>query len=357
MHSLPENFYIPKWLYRRWIWHAAFWGIYLSLQAFEEVSQDSWSYKDYWKVALISYIVALIDIYFTTFLSVPYLFYRKKYLLFAVACVSTAIFSGYFNVFLWNLLSPQLSFGSLTPEELKPKPLDGISIYILLVLLAGTLKVSKDLLIAAQKKADLAAQNMKGELIALRNQISPHFLLNSLNTIYGLSLTEPKSVPSTVLMLSDLLRFSLYETKTDQIELSKEIDFLLDFIELQRMRASEKLEVNIDIADEWPKPEFEIAPLLMLIFIENGFKYAHQNALGERFLNISIQLDKQNTSLLKMQCENSYSEIEIKTLGGFGLDNARRRLELLYPNRYRLDIQNEASKWRVFLEINLQPEI
>jgi LytS/YehU family sensor histidine kinase len=260
------------------------------------------------------------------------------------------------NIFgstLWYFLCPHFVHKTVNSQDLKPTLLDGISISFLLVLFATSLKLGKDMLIESQRRADRDAQNLKSELNTLRQQISPHFLLNSLNTIYGLALTEPKSVAPTVILLSDLLRFSLYETRADRISLVRELDFLQDYVAMQRLRASEKLQTTFVFPQNLPTPPPQIAPLLLLVFIENSFKFAQPNSNGERFLNMALLFEAERSTLL-LECENSFLTTIPPTTGGLGLENVRRRLELIYPKKYMLRIHDEDGIWRVKLEIQLE---
>jgi sensor histidine kinase YesM len=353
MPTLPDNFEIPQWLFRRWIWHAAFWVVYFFSSGLEDVESGLWKLEDYWKLSVIAHLPTVTSVYLVTFFGVPQLLYRKKYLLFSVFSIVLALLMNSFSGVLWYLLAPHFIFKTINSQDLKPTLLDGISISFLLVLFATSLKLGKDMLLESQRRADRAAQNLKSELNALRQQMSPHFLLNSLNTIYGLALTEPKSVAPTVILLSDLLRFSLYETRTDRVSLARELDFLQDYVEMQRLRASEKLQTTFVFPHDLPTPPPQIAPLLLFVFIENSFKFVQPNSNGERFLTIDVHFDAVRSTLL-LKCENSFSSISPTTTGGLGLENVQRRLELIYLKKHKIRIHDEDGVWRVKLEIQLE---
>lgn len=352
MAELPEQFEIPKWLFRRWVWHAAFWGTYIALFAIEDLNSNRLGHSDYWKLTFLSNIGIVITLYSVTLVGVPYLFYKKRYVLFLLFCAVLTLGCGWLTVVLWHVLKPSIIYRGVDFSDEPIKLTDGLTFGFLSALFCAALKVLKDMVLAAQRRADRATQNLQGELLALRQQISPHFLLNSLNTIYGLALTEPKSVPPTVLALSDLLRFSLYETHTDRVALSRERQFLRDYVAMQHLRASEKLNVRFNASENLPNPEPEIAPLLLLVFIENAFKYAQPNAQGERFLKIDMHFNKQNASL-DFECTNSYLEDTSQTRGGVGLDNVKRRLALIYPQRHQLSVEAAGGIWRVHLILML----
>jgi LytS/YehU family sensor histidine kinase len=355
MAELPDFFEIPKWLYRRWVWHAAFWATFMFLLSIEEVNSEI-KYEnatEYWKFYVINMFEFGFSIYSCSLFGVPYLLYRKRYLLFFLFCVLVALATGWMNVAVWELMDPNIVIDGIDLTKIKPKVADGLTVGFMTTLFGSALKVIKDILITAQRRADRKAVVLEGELTALRHQISPHFLLNSLNTVYGLALTEPKSVAPTLLTLSDLLRFSLYETRTDRVLLSREIAFLHDYVAMQRLRASEKLHILWVAPESVPYPEPEIAPLLLLVFIENGFKFAQPNAQGERYLSIELRFDAP-TKTLSFTCENTFSSNAAPaTAGGLGLANVKRRLDLIYPNQHQLAIEQQNGRWEVKLNLHI----
>jgi LytS/YehU family sensor histidine kinase len=122
---------------------------------------------------------------------------------------------------------------------------------------------------------------------------------------------------------------------------------------MQRLRASEKLQTTFVFPQNLPTPPPQIAPLLLLVFIENSFKFAQPNSNGERFLNMALLFEAERSTLL-LECENSFLTTIPPTTGGLGLENVRRRLELIYPKKYMLRIHDEDGIWRVKLEIQLE---
>jgi two-component system, LytTR family, sensor kinase len=352
--TIPDNFEIPKWLHGRWVWHIAFWTIYFIPGFLEEITSGFTKIQDYWKIAIINHFHFVSALYLTTFFAVPYLLYRKKYLLFGLYTVLVVLSLSSLQVLLWDWLKPQFDYKNVKSSDYKPSIFDGFSISLLFIFLAASLKVGKDMLFEAQRRSETAAQNLKGELDALRQQMSPHFLLNSLNTIYGLAITDAKQVAPTVILLADLLRYSLYETRTDRIPLDRELDFLLDYIQMQQLRASEKLKLTVEFPENIPASPPTIAPLLMLVFVENGFKFAQQNTAGERFLRIRIHFDEATSTLL-FETSNSVLAQATHDVGGVGLENVQRRLSLIYPDKHQLHINEKEGVWNVKLEIDLRP--
>lgn len=187
---------------------------------------------------------------------------------------------------------------------------------------------------------------LQTELKYLRLQINPHFLFNGLNTVYG-SIDMGNSIARNMLVqFSDLLRYNLYEADVDLIAIEKEIKYLRNYVALQKARSNDNMEVTLDL--NYTDGTIRIAPLIFMAFVENAFKYASRDDKTNRIL-ISLN---QKPGRIDFICENTYDE-GASSSGGIGLTNATRRLELLYKDRYQLDIKNENNVYRVQLILTL----
>jgi two-component system, LytTR family, sensor kinase len=188
---------------------------------------------------------------------------------------------------------------------------------------------------------------LQTELKYLRLQINPHFLFNGLNTVYG-SIDRANDVARNMLVqFSDLLRYNLYEADVDMIAIEKEIEHLRNYVALQKARSNENVEVTLDISCD--DRTVKVAPLIFMAFVENAFKYASRDDKPVNRVVISL---KQRPGKIEFNCENTFDEAE-SSQGGIGLMNATRRLELLYKDRYQLDIKNENNIYRVQLVLTL----
>jgi len=187
---------------------------------------------------------------------------------------------------------------------------------------------------------------LQTELKYLRLQINPHFLFNGLNTVYG-SIDMGNSLARNMLVqFSDLLRYNLYEADVDWIAIEKEIKHLRNYVALQKARSNDNVEVTLDISCD--DRTVKVAPLIFMAFVENAFKYASRDDKPINRVVISL---KQQPGKIEFVCENTYDEGE-SSQGGIGLINATRRLELLYKDRYQLDIKNENNIYRVQLVLS-----
>ncbi|MCP9200975.1 histidine kinase [Gramella sp. GC03-9] len=185
------------------------------------------------------------------------------------------------------------------------------------------------------------------ELQYLKTQIHPHFLFNTLNTIYGLSLANKPSTPEMILRLSELLDYILYQTKKPLVKLEDEVNHIRNYIDLERKRFQDTLEIELN-CDRIPL-ETEIAPMLLLPFVENSFKHGKGND-GKLQISIWIKLKEEN---LDFKIVNSIRKSSERTVGqGIGLQNIKRRLDLIYGDDYQLNIENRKETFCVYLQLN-----
>jgi two-component system, LytTR family, sensor kinase len=191
---------------------------------------------------------------------------------------------------------------------------------------------------------------VESELAFLRNQVNPHFFFNTLNNIYSLVQTNAELGQKAVHRLSKMMRYILYETPHDKVRLSQEIEFLKNYVELEKLRLSDKVKLDISFPGEFP--EIQLPPLLFLPFIENAFKhgisYRHQS-----FLSLKMQIRE---NLLMMECSNSihyFKESSNNYEAGIGLDNIRKRLGLLFPGTHELKISESETSFTVTLLLDI----
>ncbi len=222
--------------------------------------------------------------------------------------------------------------------------------------LLGTLTIASLSGVAVRIARDSILETNKSqaaELKLLKAQLNPHFLFNTLNNLYGLAVTKSDKLPDLMLKLSDLLRYSLYNTQEQWVPLSSELQYIQNYITLEQLRLEEQ--TAIDYLQEGQADQQRIAPMLLIVFLENAFK--HFSATEEQIAQIKIKISV-NGNKLQFSCYNTKDEYitespRAQNTSGIGLANVRKRLDLLYLNRYELGIQNEAASFRVFLELQL----
>lgn len=224
-------------------------------------------------------------------------------------------------------------------------------IYFIYITITSLIKSAKTAFVLYQVRAELEEtekQKVQMELKALKSQINPHFLFNTLNGIYSMALDRDNRLPDTVLQLSDLMRYFLYEAKDDVVPLQKELQLLDTYIALQKLRLGDDL--RVDVIKKGEVSNQKIAPLLLITFLENAFKHGDKSAEGE-FLWLEIIINKEHLYFKLKNKKGPDNLLDTNEYKGLGLDNIRRRLELIYPGDYSLDIQNEDVYFIVELDL------
>ena len=195
-------------------------------------------------------------------------------------------------------------------------------------------------------------QRKENELRHLKAQLNPHFLFNTLNNLYGLSVAESKKLPGLMLRLSELLRYSLYDTNQSFVPVKKELDYISNYIELERIRLSDKIDIKMEASGNYS--DLHIAPLLLIIFIENSFKHFSSSKDIQPSVHIVFTF---NNDLLQLNIKNSicpdYTTVKNESKEGLGLNNVKQRLDLIYLGRHSLIVVQECAFFEVKLEIDL----
>ncbi|MBI5915573.1 MAG: histidine kinase, partial [Bacteroidetes bacterium] len=205
---------------------------------------------------------------------------------------------------------------------------------------------------AKQKEKEAAesrSEKLEAEMKFLKSQFNPHFLFNALNNIYALTVIKSDQAPDNLLKLSGMLRYMLYDCKADTVPLGKEIEYLRHFIDLHLLKDSRGLNVKTELDDS--RPDLKIAPMLLLPFVENAFKHSRIEDLENGW--ISIKLSTTDAQEVVFEVKNSLPKTGFTKdkIGGIGLQNVQRQLELIYPDHHELHISQENDAFEVFLKI------
>jgi two-component system LytT family sensor kinase len=201
---------------------------------------------------------------------------------------------------------------------------------------------------------ELERINTQNELKYLKSQINPHFLFNSLNNLYAMTLSNSPDAPDMVLRLSSILRYLLYETSETKVPLDKEINYLKDLLELEKIRVGDRADISFEIIGDTSAVEIE--PLLFINFVENSFKHGVNSVTDSAWMKMVLKVDKEKNTL-DFTIENSKPVENLgnknDSIGGIGLVNVKKRLKLLYPNKHKLSLLNDNEKYSVNLLLHI----
>lgn len=347
-------YHIPFWLCYHLVW------LTINVGSISEVT-DYLLHSDTTLKFYFYVVFQIIGVYFNLYYLIPKLLYVGKYFSYVLSVLGTILIcnafitSGYF-------LTAYLSGKSLF-ELFGVYPNQFATIYFVWALpstvacmtLGMSIKLGKNWLEAEKRKLSLEKQNLETELKYLKSQINPHFLFNTINSIFALIHKNPDLASESLANFSDMLRFQLYECNDEKIDLEKELHFIENFIDLEKLRLdSDSTEMQFDILNH-SKGEKKIAPFILIPFIENAFKHISKGKGRRHFIHMSLQV---NDKILKLYIENSKGPDEIyvdtKIPKGIGLKNVARRLDLLYPESHSLVIENQKDRFSIKLELEWQ---
>jgi two-component system, LytTR family, sensor kinase len=288
-----------------------------------------------------------LGVYFNILYLIPNYLSQKKYAVYLILLFLTV-----FIVTPLQIVSRMLIFQAPDYEAYLIGNRPWIFLFTFLFIVGSTiLKIISDWLRHQRERKELETQTMQSELRFLKSQINPHFLFNTLNNLYALTLKKSDKAPEIVIKLSEMMRYMLYECNEKWVPLYKEVNYLKNYLELERLRQGKEVEINFDIAGNVSNQE--IAPLLFIPFIENCFKHGLSNTLDKGFVNISLNIEANSIFIFIENSKPSVPARFHKRSGGIGLVNVRRRLDLLYLNKYELTIEDSPKNYSVSLELEL----
>jgi len=335
------------------ILNSIFWGIMLTyIVLITYINKEQYTSRDY----LIHYVgFGLINVsifYINYIFLIPELIKkRKKYWLYVFSFLMLIVVSAIIKTAV-AVLNPEdmLQYGTG-----KDRHQISVNIYALgCVFIAGfflvsscIIKFSVDWFSNESIQRNLESEKKDMELQFLKSQLNPHFLFNSLNNIYSLAYQKSDKTADAILKLSEIMRYMIYESNDSWVDLSKEVEYVQSFVELQKLRFKDGAAVEIKINGEIDGQQ--IVPLILISFVENAFKHGVAND-PEDPIKINII---SNQKILHFSVSNKKNKTNKDAMGGVGLNNVERRLQLLYPDRYKLNIVNSATHYTTELMLDL----
>ena len=312
-------------------------GAYLLVLIFEILS--GWLFKDnydndyYFILSQLSYATAIMGVIWVNhFILIPFLYDKRSYFLYGILLIGSIFLGAYLMAYPnWIGVYKMSSFLLYTTGT-------GMAAFFL----------GRNLIIQ-RENAEKEKLQKEMELNYLKEQVNPHFLFNSLNTIYSLSRQQSPETPDLVMQLSELMRYQLESAKKDNVLLKEELEFIENYLLLEEKRLSDRC--NVEFLIQGDLLNLRIAPMLLIPFVENAFKHGAKSTNEQSTIDISVTIKNKTLSFC---VDNSKPHtVSMEKRKGLGLENVRRRLNLLYPNAHLLEIDDKKNTFHVNLSIDL----
>ncbi|RLD25962.1 MAG: hypothetical protein DRI70_06315 [Bacteroidetes bacterium] len=329
----------------RWWQHLIFWGVFQFILL--NIFSTSSSYEKIDLIYTLLFLIPLISIvYLNLYHFIPRYLRKELYILYTLFLI---LLLGVGAIFIFFLFDRWIDFLLPNYYFISYYSIPQLMLYTGSTLLLTTLlKLSRSWFMLLRVERSTTTTQLK----SLQSQINPHFLLNSLQTIYALSLEKSEQTPQAILQLSEILKYTLYETENSRVKLHKEIGMIEDYVEMYRQRVDPiRAEIKMEVIGT--VGEKVIAPMLLIPFIENSFKHGLQSGPGGTFVHIFIDLGSEN---LTFSVKNSLGETDSPSMEkrkGIGMENTKQRLQLLYPGKHKLFIGKEDGTFQVNLQLEL----
>jgi two-component system, LytTR family, sensor kinase len=349
------------WFIKYKIYHIPFWFVYhfvwWSVAVGSPVKVVGIIFSTPYAVKYIFFVVfQAMAVYFNLYFLMPEHLEKSRYatyislLLATILVASVCIASGYYVTAYVSHQTLQQAFGKDVGSyfffsEALPSTIASTT-------LAMSIKLAKNWIRSKRKQQLLEKEKLESELNFLKYQFNPHFLFNTINSIFFLIHKNPDKASASLAKFSELIRYQLYECNEEQIPLSREINYIENFIELEKLRQNSHVEICFETDQAGTKNQ-GIAPFILMTFVENAFKHVSKDSNKQNWIKIIIAIKGQQ---LHFSSTNSISSLPVNDViryGGIGLKNVQRRLDLIYSGNYLLDIQKNENSFAINLQLTL----
>ncbi|QTD36460.1 histidine kinase [Polaribacter batillariae] len=342
-------FFLLKKSHNKVVFNTLLWGFSFVLLLFVFSEDFSPTKIDY--VYTISFFITLIiPVIINLYFLIPFFLKKEKYLIFSLLFLTNLALFTQLNIWFFNSLIE--GFFSDYYFISYHSNIKIVFIFAVFLIITTLIKLSKDWIYlnkVENRTLKLEKQEIENQLSSLKAQINPHFLFNSLNVLYSLSLKNKKETTEAILQLSDILRYVLYDVSTKKITLKEEVILLEKYIDFQKSR-HQKPNINFDVkVDNY---NFKIYPMLLLPLIENSFKHGIKGEIEAAFIDIKIKQTKNSFSFFIENNLPKEKPVEYNNVGGLGLKNIQQNLALIYPKKHSFSTSITNNKFQVSLKIN-----
>ncbi|HEV8083121.1 MAG TPA: histidine kinase [Chitinophagaceae bacterium] len=327
--------------------HVLFWLVVFGLWYYLRY-QDFSSNTMALKVIAVKVIDLALLVYITNLFLIPKFLYKKQYVIFSMIYITMIAASTLWKINIIGHMLMNQDFNIW--DNFKTRIYDNFIPHVLLVSTGAAFKILTDYAKAQRRIGEMAKEKAEAELNFLKQQINPHFLFNSLNSVFFLIDKKNEEARNALHRFSEMLRYQLYECNGEKIPVEKEMCYLNDYVKLQRLRKGENFQIAFNQSEN--VKDFLIEPLLLIPFVENSFK--HLSHFDKEDNEVHIDVSRLNNRMFfKVSNTTNGKSIKKNDRGGIGLINVKRRLELLYPGKHTLDISEDKGWYKVHLEIEI----
>jgi two-component system, LytTR family, sensor kinase len=339
-------FRLMQWVQKPWVIHMVFWLLVFTMMLMAGPDNDISTMEVIRK--LINLAFYMLVVYINLGYLIPRFLSQKNFmtyvlLLLAMVAVFTPI----------KVLLLYITYDEVDPREFLIMNQQYIFIFLFLIASGSTvIKIISDWQRHQRDRKDLETQRMQSEIKFLKSQINPHFLFNTLNSLYALTLKKSDKAPEIVIKLSEMMRYMLYECNERRVPLQKEVNYIENYLAMEALRQSGQADIQFKV--EGQVSDQTIAPLIFIPFLENSFKHGLNHQLGDGYVHVIMKVlgNKLLLRILNSKPAQAPQPFD-KQSGGIGLVNVQRRLNLLYPNQYKLDIEDSDKEHIVELSLDL----
>lgn len=351
LDKLVERYYsaIPNPRLKSIVLHAGFWFVWLSRILYDIL--DAWGWKGSLIYISVVFLTQLPLVYGHLYVFVPKLLNRKKYLPYLLVTTASVFAYSFLHYTVLQALPDHWMPENMQAFISRMSPNFDLLEGVIVVILTYSLKYTLIAFITQNELLRLQKEKLQLELNALKAQVHPHFLFNTLNNLYSLTLKNSDKASEVVLKLSDIMRYVLYQANEHEVLLKKELDFIRNYMELQRIRYSDRFDISFQI--EGDPDDIKIAPLLFIDFVENAFKHGLEKRFNDGYVQCSVIIQNNTIefSVINSKSQGEENRSEIRT--GIGLNNVRKRLDLIYPGHHTLTIRDMGEIFNVNLKLNI----
>ncbi|CAN5366526.1 histidine kinase [soil metagenome] len=333
--------------------HLSFWCVYFSfflyrISGHQRGAELDWGFV--FSIAAIAIFFTMTIAYINYFFLLPRFLKKKnfaQYLLELAPLFAIIIFA---RVYVERILITFYNY----PREYANSSRFIIQISLItlfIVIFVAMLRFAEDWFFLEAKRKEVENEKLTAELNFLKAQINPHFLFNTLNNLYYLAFTKSENTTEVIAKLSQMMRYMIYDSNHPKVLLSKEIEYMQNYISLERLRLNNEIKICFEVNGD--PGNIKVVPLIFITFLENAFKHGVSNNNPEAWVKVKIKIDGEEClyTVENSKAYNKKSDIEEKS--GIGLQNVNRRLDLSYPDQYKLNVDDHNGQYSVQLKLNL----